>query len=256
MEKKKTSAIIIDRMPYRESDLLVSFFSREDGLLRGIAPAAQKSAKRFGGLLEPFSRIELTYVEKEGRNLVRLETAAELKGPSLDSTDLFGYALGGYYCELITALCPEAEKQPDLYDLFDLALQMIASGQLQPQLSPVFDLKFLQLLGYAPHVESCLRCRTEPIQCGRIYFDLSGGGICCERCLSPEEHRRPLSAGVAAFWRQALMLSPDRALRLRASKPQALETTRLLPPFVEYISGRKLKTKEFLQSMIEARIKD
>lgn len=255
MDKKKTSAIILDRFPYRESDLLVSFFSREDGLLRGIAPAAQKSSKRFGGLLEPFCRIELTYVEKDGRNLVRLETAAELSGPSIDSTDLLGYALAGYYCELISNLCPEAEKQSALYDLFDLALQLIGAGELQPLLAPVFDLKFLQLLGYAPHVESCFRCRAEPAQCGRMYFDLQGGGICCEKCLTSGERHSALSAGSAAFWRQALELPLDLALRLRASKPQALETVKLLPSFAEYLSGRKLKTKEFLQTMIASKLK-
>src|SRR4051812_47648834 len=50
-----SEAIILRTWPLRESDLIVSFFTRDYGRLKGVAQAALKSRKRFGGALEPMT---------------------------------------------------------------------------------------------------------------------------------------------------------------------------------------------------------
>ncbi len=56
---KQSEAIVLRSYPLREADLLVSFFTRQEGKLRGVARAAKKSKKRFGGSLEPLTRVTL-----------------------------------------------------------------------------------------------------------------------------------------------------------------------------------------------------
>ena len=49
MALKESEAIVLRTYPYRESDLLVTVFTRIEGKLRGVARAAKKSRRRFGG---------------------------------------------------------------------------------------------------------------------------------------------------------------------------------------------------------------
>ncbi|HXY04320.1 MAG TPA: recombination protein O N-terminal domain-containing protein, partial [Terriglobales bacterium] len=53
MALKESEAIILRTYPLREADLLVTFLTRAEGKLRGVARSAKKSKRRFGGALEP-----------------------------------------------------------------------------------------------------------------------------------------------------------------------------------------------------------
>jgi DNA repair protein RecO (recombination protein O) len=57
MPLKQTEAIVLRTYPMREADLLVTLFTRAEGKLRGVARSAKKSKKRFGGALEPLTRV-------------------------------------------------------------------------------------------------------------------------------------------------------------------------------------------------------
>ena len=53
MPLKQSEAIVLRSYPLREADLLVAFFTRAEGKVRGVARAAKRSKRRFGGALEP-----------------------------------------------------------------------------------------------------------------------------------------------------------------------------------------------------------
>ena len=65
MPLKESEAIVLRSYPLREADLLVTFFTREEGKLRGVARSAKKSRKRFGGALEPLTRVRLYYDDRD-----------------------------------------------------------------------------------------------------------------------------------------------------------------------------------------------
>ena len=51
MPLKQSEAIVLRTYPLRESDLLVTLFTRAEGKVKGVARAAKKSKRRFGGAL-------------------------------------------------------------------------------------------------------------------------------------------------------------------------------------------------------------
>ena len=57
-----------------DSDLIVSLVAREHGKLRGVARAARSSRRRFGGVLEPLTRVRVAWTEKVGRELHRIDS--------------------------------------------------------------------------------------------------------------------------------------------------------------------------------------
>ena len=73
MPARETEAIILKTFPLGEADRLVSFFGRSSGRMRGVASGARRMKNRYGSTLEVLSHVQLWYVEKETRDLVRIQ---------------------------------------------------------------------------------------------------------------------------------------------------------------------------------------
>jgi len=54
---RQSEALILRTYPFHEADLLVTFFTRTEGKIRGVAKAAKRSKRRFGGALEPLTHV-------------------------------------------------------------------------------------------------------------------------------------------------------------------------------------------------------
>ena len=76
-----TEAIVLRTYKLGEADRIVVFLTRDRGKRRGVAQGARRMRSRFGGALEPLTRVEVTYFEKESRELVSLNYAEPLSSP-------------------------------------------------------------------------------------------------------------------------------------------------------------------------------
>jgi DNA repair protein RecO (recombination protein O) len=68
-----SEAIVLRTYPFKEGDLIVSFFSRDQGKLRGVANRARRPKSGFGSSLERLSQVRIHYTARENRELVRIE---------------------------------------------------------------------------------------------------------------------------------------------------------------------------------------
>src|SRR5215467_9486856 len=76
-----TDALILRTYKLGESDRIVVFLTRDRGKKRGVAKNARQSRRRFGGALEPLTYGRVAYVERERRELVRLEYVEPIRSP-------------------------------------------------------------------------------------------------------------------------------------------------------------------------------
>src|SRR5947209_12393412 len=76
-----SEAIVLRTYPLHESDLLVTLFTRVEGKVKGVARAAKKSKRRFGGALEPLTLVRAYYDDREGKELARLDSCDILDSP-------------------------------------------------------------------------------------------------------------------------------------------------------------------------------
>src|SRR5947209_19758426 len=76
-----TDALILRTYKLGESDRIVVFLTRDRGKKRGVAKNAGQSRRRFGGALEPLTYGRVGYVERERRELVRLDYVVQLRSP-------------------------------------------------------------------------------------------------------------------------------------------------------------------------------
>src|SRR6266852_897331 len=139
-------ALILRTYKLGESDRIVVFLTRDRGKKRGVAKNARQSRRRFGGALEPMTYGRVGYLERERRELVRLDYVEQLRSP-LSAID--GEALGyfGYFAELIDEWAQEADPNETLFRLGASIVDALASGLPIEPLSCYFEFWLLRLQG-------------------------------------------------------------------------------------------------------------
>jgi DNA repair protein RecO (recombination protein O) len=145
-----TDALILRTYKLGESDRIVVFLTRDRGKKRGVAKNARQSRKRFGGALEPMTCGRVGYVERERRDLVRLEYVEPVRSPlSAASGEALGYV--GYFAELIDEWAQEADPNEPLFRLGVSMVEAIAAGVPIEPLARYFEYWLLRLQGvYEP----------------------------------------------------------------------------------------------------------
>ncbi len=75
MAIRTSESFVLRTYPFREADLIVSFFTRDQGKMRGIARRARRPKGPFGSGLERLSHVNVAYYQKENRELVNINSA-------------------------------------------------------------------------------------------------------------------------------------------------------------------------------------
>src|SRR5713226_5411560 len=117
MPARETEAIILKTFPLGEADRLVSFFGRTTGRIRGVASGARRIKNRYGSTLEVLSHVQLWFVERETRDLVRIQQADLLESFHKAQSD---YALStglAVVSEVSELVLPEREVAESMFRL-------------------------------------------------------------------------------------------------------------------------------------------
>lgn len=184
MKIHQETAILLEVVDLQERDRIVGFLTAEGGRRRGAARGARTKFSRFGGSLQPLAKVELTWVEKEGRELVRIDDA-ELARPAAPlQQDLEGILLGAYLAESITAFTLEGDPAPTFYRLLDATLEALLAGADRSLCARYFEVWMLRLSGVLPVPREC------PL-CGRTFghdaaFIEEEAAIVCHECAEGE----------------------------------------------------------------------
>ena len=128
MPSKVSEAFTLRTYPFREADLVVSFLTRDQGRLRGIARSARRQKNSFGSGLERLSLVQMNYYQKENVELVRLNSCDLVQSQfSLASDYPSGVALD-YIAELSEQLLPSHEPNEKFFRLIGSVLDQLRSS--------------------------------------------------------------------------------------------------------------------------------
>ena len=159
METTRCGAIVLAAMDYRESDRIVTLFTLEHGKVRGVAKGAKRSARRFGPALEPFARIGVELVLRDGLSSVRSADIVTLY-PRIRQ-ELRAIGLAGYAVELVDRYLPDGAPSPRLFRLLAAYLELLDWGEAAPSDRRFFEANFLNILGYRIYLGHCSSCGME-----------------------------------------------------------------------------------------------
>jgi len=247
-----TTGIMLRKVEYGDTDLIISLLTSDRGKLSVIAKSAKVSRKRFQGVLQLFSLIDLVCSTGRRQGLPVLQEAS-LKQPFPGiGTDIVKTAYANYWAELINIWLEEGEAQKPLFDLFLHALARLdAETGTGGALSILFQVRFLSLSGLSPNLSQCGVCGTilDQMSPDRVRFCTGKGGLVCSRCPAPPGKLMTLSKGTVKqlLWVQGGDLK--QAGRIRFDLRAMDEGLALLENFVPYHLGRDIRSLKFLRQL-------
>jgi DNA repair protein RecO (recombination protein O) len=243
MPLKESEAIVLRTYPFRESDLLVTLFTRLEGKVRGVARAAKKSRRRFGGALEPLTYVKVTYEDRERQELARLDACEVLESPLTSEVNYPRAVALGHVAEVLDELLPDRESSDAVFRLTISVLAQLRGQELWIPLT-YFDLWMARLMGYLPDISECITCGCA-LNGSRAYFHALADGLMCP------EHKRLASSEMSAESRQLAgrMLKVPLSAMDPASSAKSIAAD--LRKFVLQSLERHIEKKLLTRGMLE-----
>lgn len=245
MPQKQSEAIVLRTYPLRESDLLVTLFTRTEGKVKGVAKAAKRSKRRFGGALEPLTYVRAYFEDRERQELARLDSCEVLLSPLATEVSYPRAVALGHIAEVLDELLPEREANDTM---FRLARSVLVSLQGPAIWMPLtyFDLWTVRLVGFLPELSECTVCGAA-LNGSRAYFHALVDGLMCaaDKRLASSE-LSPESRAVAA----EMFRSPiENFATAPWPKSRASDLRRYLVQIMERHLEKKLVTVAMLQKL-------
>lgn len=245
MPARETEAIILKTFPLGEADRLVSFFGRASGRLRGVAPGARRLKNRFGSTLEILSHVQIWYVERETRELVRIQQAEPLESLHKAQSD-YGLSTGlAVISEIAEVVLPEHEVSEAMFRLILLAAREIErTGNWELPLS-YFAFWTVRLGGWLPRFDRCASCGFV-FGSAPAFYDARRAGLFCEKCRRPG--MGPLHQEARALAERFAGEGLDRIAFEKGMQSSAGELRRASLTWIELNVERRLSTLELLET--------
>lgn len=182
MSAFSSEAVVLRTWPVHEADLIVSFFTRDHGKLKGVAKSALKSRKRFGGALEPMTLVQAWYAERPRQELVRLDQLEIVRSPLSAPVDPVRLAILAMYAEILDEALPERDPQETVFRLLVSVLEHTTTLQseiVQPWMPLTYFLLWMtRLMGLLPDLTHCMAC-GETLLPNQIGFAQHTDGLFC-----------------------------------------------------------------------------
>jgi DNA repair protein RecO (recombination protein O) len=200
----ESEAIILRSFPLSEGDRIVSFLSRSEGRVKGVAQGARKPKSRFGASLETLSYVRIWFYERETRDLVRIQQS-ELIESFLDVQQ--DYARGvvlALMSEVTEATLGEREPAEAQFRLLLLAARGVRTSEDGALPLAYFAVWTVRLGGWLPSLDRCSTCGNS-LAGAPAFLDVVLGGLACESCRPPGS--REISAAGMDFVRRAIRVN-------------------------------------------------
>mgnify|MGYP002626189319 CR=1 FL=1 len=176
---KKTNALILREIRYKEADRILTLLTADRGKLTVKARGALRKGSRMGAASQALCYSEFSLFGNRGR-----WTADE--GSSLDQflglrEDIAQLALGAYFAELLDTVCAEEVPDAPALQLALNALYALSRGVYGPEhVKSVFELRLMSLEGFEPETAVCGVCGREDVR--EPMFSPASGMVHCRAC--------------------------------------------------------------------------
>jgi len=203
---RRTEGVVLKSWPYGEADLIVTWLTKDFGIIKTFAKSPRKIKSRFGSSLEPLTHSLIAFWGKEDSALPRLTQSDIIHSFDSLRSGLECFIAISEMIELVLNLEPEGDRSGRAYELLIEALHSVEKCPPRDILILRFKLKLLEISGFLPHMESCGRCGSE----GR-HFYVDHGSVLCGNCAGREKR----GVRVNAKWRMKKRRGYKRGTRPR-----------------------------------------
>ena len=246
--QRSDEAYLLATRDLGDADLIAVFLTRDHGRVAGVARSARRSRKRFGGALDPMSRVRLRWHERESRDLHRIDAADLERSYAPMQADPEVQAACAVFSEILQALGDHGSDDGRTFRLLGAVLDALSEGEPVLPVVRYFEAWILRLHGLEQELLACAGCHRDLGDDIRVGRDLDGPR--CPECSRTAGTRtQRIGAGDLRFLR-AIAGRPPRGLvehHAAARRDGALEA--LLRGGLQHYLERPLRTYRYLAQM-------
>ncbi len=178
-----SEGIVINRLKYLESDLIVTILSKDHGKIKAMVKGGANSRKRFPGAFETGNIGEFGFVEKNPYQIAYVAHATiddyliRLK-KDYEKTLLLIYLSG-----LTDVMTPERQSSQVLFSALSDTVRFLEDSKQLSQARLFYELQLLRINGLLHVVGRCELCK-EPFRSGDdVHLVVASGRFVCHACV-------------------------------------------------------------------------
>lgn len=245
MKDYKTEGIIIRVRDYNEADRIVTLLTGDYGKVQAIAKGCRKPKSRKRGIIQQFTYGEFILYRGKSLDTITQCEARESFGILRENLDRMAH--GAYITELLDGFSTSGEHHNELFYLTLMTLHLLSLDD--PVLvTRAFEIRLMNLLGYKPHLETCVHC-GERLKGPIISFSSRLGGGLCQMCSRCDSESMACSMGTVNMLKQLSTWDIKRLRVLKMSPDIRRETGEIMKKYISQRLDRKIKSADFLQSL-------
>ncbi|GAP02148.1 DNA repair protein RecO [Fructobacillus pseudoficulneus] len=239
--------LILTTRSYRDNDLLVRVFTKEEGILTVMARGAKKPKSKVGYACQPYTWLIFDGAyPKNGAGLGFMNGVQESKSYRHVIQDINVSAYAALIAKLLDLAFEENQPQTSWYQKAVAGFEKLDAG-IDPQIiTNIFELQLLPAFGVAPNWQA------DPISgavTGDFDYSEKYNGIIDRSHFDLDDHRLNLEPKTVYYLRQFSAIDIEKISKVTLS----LMTKRAIQRVIDYLYDRELglkpKEKVFIQKM-------
>jgi DNA repair protein RecO (recombination protein O) len=217
----KTRGIIVKEVNTGEADKIVTIFSRNQGRISALAKGGRRPRSKLSAASQILCYGE--YMLYSGKEMYSINSCDVIEPFYEIRNDLVKLTYAAHFTDIVMEIIQENQPSPKLLKLLLNTLYMLARTDKQPELlASIFELRAVSSAGYAPHVQTCMKCGEAPEK--NYFFSYQRCGFLCDRegCAGEDSTSVMMSPGASRAL-QHIVHAPMETLFSFGLSPEVLE---------------------------------
>ncbi len=249
MPIKKTDAIVIRSYPFGEYHKIIIFYTSDFGKVQAAAYGVRGPRSRFGGSLELLNYGTLVFSERPNKDLRIVQDFDLIDAYDGIKADFDRTTYGCYLAELVNAIESEQPANQGVFRLLQHGFDGLSQVDDIALLARGFELKLLDIAGFAPQLSQCVVCASQPSG-ATLRFSTRLGGVLCDNCTHDDSNAPQLARGSCELMKYLRNCDLAYLNRVQASKLNHRQLQLALSRFISYHTDLTLKSLELIEDLI------
>lgn len=241
----KTKGVIIKELNVGEADKILTIFSKNKGKIAGAAKGARRPKSRLIAGAQLFCYSE--FVLFKGKDMYSINSCDVIEPFYEIRNDLVKLTYAAHINEIIIDNVQEEQPSSRVLQLFLNSLYMLSKSDKSPeQITRVFEIRLMAILGYAPSVMGCIRCGKEDFK--DFAFSFKHCGFLCKQCISDDRYALSLSEGAARAINYIVYSNIKNIFNFEVSNKILLELGKVSKRYIKDRLDKEYSKLDFLKT--------
>lgn len=240
----RTEGVVLRYTNFKEADRMLTIFSPDRGKMQVLARGCRKPSSRLLAASQVFCYADYVFIKSKE---IYIMTQSEVKNSFYNiRNDVERLAYGTYILNLTEEAVSYEEANFRLFYMLLHTLSHLSYGEVIPEdVTHIFELKLIDMLGYRPVLDRCLACGQKP-ESNPLFFNIVQGGIICSQCNKETKDGYTIHKDTLQTMRYILDVDIRRLGVLRFSQPVRNELDGILSHYLSYRLEKDIKARRFI----------